>query len=63
MVRRYCKEGKIEGAVETTQGWMIPDGTPKPGAEFVRECPQTTLVKKILYQYERNQHFGIYEYI
>ena len=42
---------------------MIPEGTPKPGAQMVRETPQTPLVKKILYQRERNNHFGIYEYI
>ncbi len=63
MVRRYCREGKIPGAEETPFGWMIPEGALKPGAELIRECPQTPLVKKILYQYERNQHFGIYEYI
>ena len=63
MVRRYCKEGKVLGAVQTEQGWMIPEGTPKPGAQTVRETPPTPLVKKILYQRERNNHFGIYEYI
>lgn len=63
LVRRYCKDGKVPGAVQTEQGWMIPEGTPKPGAQMVRETPQTPLVKKILYQRERNNHFGIYEYI
>ena len=63
MVRRYCKEGKVPGAVQTEQGWMIPEGTPKPGAQTVRETPLAPLVKKILYQRERNNHFGIYEYI
>ena len=42
---------------------MIPEGTLKPGTEFKRETPPTPLVKKILYQHERNNHFGIYEYI
>ena len=63
MVRRYCRENKVPGAVQTEQGWMIPEGTPKPGAQMVRETPPTPLVKKILYQHERNNHFGIYEYI
>ena len=63
MVRRYCKEGKVPGAVQTEQGWMIPEGTPKPGAQMARETPPTPLVKKILYQRERNNHFGIYEYV
>ncbi len=63
MVRKYCRQGKIPGAVQTEQGWMIPEGVPKPGAPVKREAPQTPLVKKLLYQHERNQHFGIYEYI
>lgn len=63
MVRRYCREGKVYGAVQTEQGWQIPEGTLKPGSEIKRESPETPLVKKIRYQRERNNHFGIYEYI
>ena len=63
LVRRYCKDGKVSNAVLTEQGWMIPEGTLRPGTEFKRETPQTPLVKKIRYQHERNNHFGIYEYI
>ena len=63
LVRRYCKDGKVPNAVLTEQGWMIPEGTLKPGTEVKRETPTTPLVKKILYQRERNNHFGIYEYI
>ena len=63
LVRRYCKDGKVPNAVLTEQGWMIPEGTLRPGTEFKRETPPTPLVKKILYQSERNNHFGIYEYI
>lgn len=49
-IRRYCKEGKIPEAIMTERGWMIPEGTPKPGAPAKPETPQTPLVKKILYQ-------------
>lgn len=63
LVRRYCKDGKVPNAVLTEQGWMIPEGTLKPGTELKKETPPTPLVKKILYQRERNNHFGIYEYI
>ena len=63
MVRRYCREGKVINAVQTEQGWMIPEVTPKPGTDMSRETTQTKLVKKLLYQRERNQHFGLYEYI
>ena len=63
LVRRYCKDGKVPNAVLAEQGWMIPEGTLKPGTELKKETPPTPLVKKILYQRERNNHFGIYEYI
>ena len=48
LVRRYCKDGKVPNAVLTEQGWMIPEGTLRPGTEFKRETPPTPLVKKIL---------------
>ena len=31
MVRRYCKDGEIEGAVQENGIWRIPLGTEKPG--------------------------------
>lgn len=63
LVRRYCRNGKIATAMLTAQGWQIPEDTPKPGAVIKPENPPSKLVKKILYQRERNQHYGIYEYI
>ena len=62
-VREFCRDGRIPNATQTSKGWMIPEGTPKPGTDMIRETPQTKLVKKLLYQRERNQHFGLYEYI
>lgn len=73
-VRRYCKEGRIPGAVLDENGWMIPEEAQKPGAMHT-ESPvpaQPTepappvlspLVKRIAYQRERNNHFGVYEYL
>ena len=63
LVRRYCKEGKIADAVLSEQGWMIPEGALKPGALAAREAVITPLVKRMLYERERNNHYGIYEYI
>ena len=63
LVRRYCKDGKIAEAVLTEQGWMIPEGALKPGVLAAREPVITPLVKRILYERERNNHYGIYEYI
>lgn len=64
MVRRYCKEGKIPGAVQKGAVWSIPNGTKKPGQgtpELVKELTQ--FATTVVYQKEKNYHFGIYEYI
>ena len=42
---------------------MIPEGALKPGVLAAREPVITPLVKRILYERERNNHYGIYEYI
>ena len=63
LVRRYCKDGKIPDAVLSEQGWMIPEGALKPGSLVVKEREITPLVKRILYERERNNHYGVYEYI
>ena len=63
MVRRYCIDGKVPGAVLTDKGWMIPEGTPKPGAISTKEEKLTPLMKRIRYERQRNNHYGIYEYI
>lgn len=63
-VRRYCKEGKIPEAVFENGTWLIPEGTNKPGSPIItRTVEMSPLLKKVLYQQERNNHFGIYEYI
>ena len=63
LVRRYCKDGKIPGAVFSEQGWMIPEGALKPGTLVVKEREISPLLKRILYERERNNHYGVYEYI
>ena len=30
IITRYCRDGKIEGAIKDGKSWLIPDGTPKP---------------------------------
>lgn len=69
MVRRYCSEGKIKGAVVKDNTWLIPEDANKPSAKsrahnpVHREIPLTSLAKRIQYEYGKNNHFGIYEYI
>lgn len=63
MVRRYCKEGRIKSAIQFEGNWLIPEGTPKPGADIDDEDLLPPLAKKMLYQHARNNHYGIYEYM
>lgn len=63
LVRRYCKDGKIPDAVLSEQGWMIPEDAMKPGTLVVKETQITPLLKRVLYERERNNHYGVYEYI
>ena len=62
-VRRYCKERRIKGAFLYEGQWLIPEKTKAPNKLYEEEIPQGALLKKVLYQLERNNHYGIYEYI
>lgn len=64
MVRRYCKEGKIPGAVQKGAVWSIPNVSKKPGQGTPEPAKELTqFATTIVYQKEKNYHFGIYEYI
>lgn len=68
MVRLYCEEGRIPMAEPDDEGWMIPEGTPKPPRKTVekKEKPKpqlTSLAKQVIYQRRKNHHFSIYEHI
>ena len=69
MVRMYCAEGRIPSAEPDDDGWLIPQGTPKPkrkAAEKKVVVPKpnlTAFAKRIVYQRTKNNHYGIYEYI
>ena len=30
MVRRYCRDGRIPGAVQKEGAWFVPEGTARP---------------------------------
>lgn len=64
LVRRLCKEGRIPGAIQRDTGWVIPEDTERPGAPPKVPAPEpTSLLKRVLYQKERNNHFDVYEHI
>ena len=62
-VRKYLKDGRIPTTVQENGVWLIPEGTQKPGLP-PKEAPDLSpLMKRILYEKARNNHFGIYEYL
>ena len=63
MIRRYCVQGRIPGAVMEKSGWLIPSNAKKPEAITPQEPELTKFAKKVVYQRSKNNHFGIYEYI
>lgn len=66
MVRRYCVEERILDAKQEEGVWLIPLDAAKPGRKPKMKTEQpalTAFAKRIVYQRNKNNHFGIYEYI
>ena len=63
MVRIYCAENRVSNAEYRNGNWYIPKNARKPKREAAQKTELQGLAKKVVYQKERNNHFGIYEYI
>lgn len=63
MVRLYCTEKRVSRAEYRNGNWYIPSNARKPKREVTQKTELLGLAKKVVYQKERNNHFGIYEYI
>lgn len=72
MVRRYCKEGRIENAIMQNGVWLIEKGQRKPKRKDYGSKPDTPervepeppeLLKKIMNQREEKKYAGLYDYI
>lgn len=63
MVRVYCTENRVSNAEYRNGNWYIPKNARKPKRETAQKTELRGLAKKVVYQKERNNHFGIYEYI
>lgn len=62
-VRKYCDQGKIEGVIHAGSVWVIPSTAINPHESNVLQTEALPLVKKILSQRKKNNHYGLYEYI
>ena len=69
IVRRYCSEGRIHGAILEEDSWLIPEDAAKPERKKVENRkppqpkPQPHLVKKLRQQKTKKIYHGLYDYI
>ncbi len=61
-VRKYCEQGKIEGAIHAGSLWVIPMDAVCPN-NADKSTTLKSLANKVAYQKSMNNHFGIYEYL
>lgn len=61
-VRKYCEQGKVEGAIHAGSLWVIPMDAICPN-NADRSTTLKPLANKVAYQRSKNNHFGIYEYL
>lgn len=63
MVRKYCEQDRVDGAIHAGNVWVIPAKAKRPSEMKDSETPLTAFAKRVVYQRSKNNHYGIYEYI
>ena len=69
MVRRYCIQGRIQGAYQDDEVWFIPEDAEKPARKIPEEPekpapkPQPPLAKKLRQQKTKKMFHGLYDYV
>lgn len=63
IVRRYCTEKRIPGAVQINRSWRIPVNAVKPGMEQIVNQPLPKLLRKLISQRKRHGSHGLYDYV
>lgn len=64
-VRRYCAQELIAGVKVQDNHFLIPEWAEQPSTKEHKNTAKklTSLAKRVIYEKEKNNHFGIYEYI
>lgn len=62
-VRKYCEQGRIEGVINAGSVWVIPAEVSRSTDSKSVAATLRPLAKKVVYQKQKNNHFGIYEYL
>jgi len=63
MVRRYCRDGRIPGAVQKEGSWYVPEGTARPTRKKQEAPTVPKLVKQLQRQRTKKIYHGLYDYI
>ena len=73
LVRRYCRENRIENAYQENGAWYIPEDAVKPARKHTarRKKPEKKtqaarspkLLKTLIHQRDGRQYRGLYEYL
>ena len=65
LIRRYCRQERIPGAIQREGAWLIPEDAKKPAKiePMEKEVPELPpLAKKLVRQKKKNFH-GLYDYV
>ena len=63
MIRKYCREGRISGAIQKDGVWLVPEDAKKPERIKHEKPRDPALVKKLKRQRTRRSFHGLYDYI
>ena len=66
LVRRYCQQGRIPGAVQKKDGWCIPEDAVHPTRtvfEYTEEPELPELAKKLQNQKKKRNFHGLYDFV
>ena len=66
LVRRYCQQGRIPGAVQKKEGWCIPECAVRPARtvlEYTEEPELPELAKKLQNQKKKRNFHGLYDFV
>ena len=66
LVRRFCKQDRLPGALRTKDGWLIPEGTVRPVRTRLKHTEEEVLpeLAKTLRKQKKKKNFhGLYDYV
>ena len=66
LIRRYCRQERIPGAIQKEGAWLIPEDAKKPAKiePMEKDVPELPpLAKKLIRQKKKKNFHGLYDYV